>query len=431
MQTTSNLKSCTSCNVALNPISSKDKVFAWYNHASLWFSLGVGLLVIQVGTYLVPSIGLKSALYAVILGSILGAGLLAFVAKISCDTGLSSAGLMYHNYGTIFAKLPIMLNILQLLGWTTFELVVIRDSSSAVISQFTNLNASSFLAIFLITVFWGLILLLLQAVSMLTLIRQIISKVSLPLIILSLLWLTYQFGMQFDSNNWHSFTNQTTKSISIFSALDLVIAMPVSWLPLIADYARHGKNGRGTFVGVGLGYCLANIWCYILGIIIISVVGLDTNMITALLLAQGGLIALSFIVIDELDNAYGDLYSASISSNSLMPNFKIKHLGMLLAGISTIFALVLPIHSLEPFLLLLSSVFIPLFGVILGRNSFYSLNTNNIPKKIELAPAGIWVLGIIFYHVIPYLALDIGSAIPTLAVTFIGGLVSSFITNLR
>jgi len=114
-QTNNAISSSTSYNQALNPISPKDKVFALHNHASLWFSLGVGLLVIQVGAILVPSIGVKSAIYAIILGSILGAGLLAFVTKISCDTGLSSAGLIYHNYGSVFAKLPIALNIVQLL----------------------------------------------------------------------------------------------------------------------------------------------------------------------------------------------------------------------------------------------------------------------------------------------------------------------------
>ena len=40
------------------------------------------------------------------------------------------------------------------------------------------------------------------------------------------------------------------------------------------------------------------------------------------------------------------------------------------AVVRTLLALVLPMHSLEPFLLLLSSVFVPLFGVILGRLAF-------------------------------------------------------------
>jgi purine-cytosine permease-like protein len=49
------------------------------------------------------------------------------------------------------------------------------------------------------------------------------------------------------------------------SALDLVIAMPVSWLPLVADFARHGRDGNSALRGTWLGYAIANIWCYALG----------------------------------------------------------------------------------------------------------------------------------------------------------------------
>ncbi|MEY4663552.1 MAG: hypothetical protein RLZZ239_2025, partial [Pseudomonadota bacterium] len=60
----------------------------------------------QVGSYLVPAIGTRDALMAIVIGSIIGAGLLAWVAKIGCETGLTSAGLIHHVYGQSFAKLP-------------------------------------------------------------------------------------------------------------------------------------------------------------------------------------------------------------------------------------------------------------------------------------------------------------------------------------
>ena len=51
-------------------------------------------------------------------------------------------------------------------------------------------------------------------------------------------------------------------------AFDLVIAMPISWLPLVADFARHGLSGRTALRGTWLGYAVANIWCYSLGVLI-------------------------------------------------------------------------------------------------------------------------------------------------------------------
>src|SRR5690606_28133828 len=91
--------SSPSGNHALNPVSAHERVFSWHEHASLWFSLGVGLLVMQVGAYLVPATGLREAVFAIGLGSLLGAALLAWVAKLGCDSGLSSAGLMHRSYG--------------------------------------------------------------------------------------------------------------------------------------------------------------------------------------------------------------------------------------------------------------------------------------------------------------------------------------------
>lgn len=101
---------------ASHPFPAPERVFGWRDQTALWFSLGVGLLVMQVGAYLVPALGTRDALAAVIAGSILGAGLLAWVARLGCDSGLSSAGLIHTVYGRRFARLPVLLNIAQLLG---------------------------------------------------------------------------------------------------------------------------------------------------------------------------------------------------------------------------------------------------------------------------------------------------------------------------
>ena len=109
-----------SANEALTPVSTAQRVFRWHDHASLWFSLGVGLLVMQVGAYLVPALGTHEAVLAIVAGSVIGAGLLGWVGKLGCDSGLASAGLLHAVYGRSFARLPIVLNIVQLIGWGTF-----------------------------------------------------------------------------------------------------------------------------------------------------------------------------------------------------------------------------------------------------------------------------------------------------------------------
>ena len=373
----------SSVNSVLAPVAASERVFTGLSHASLWFSLGVGLLVIQIGTYLVPAMGTQDALLAILLGSLLGSGLVAWVAKLGCDTGLSSAGLMHQVYGSGFAKLPIVLNVIQLVGWTSFELVIMREGTLAMGEQHMGWSGNYLV---MATVFWGSILTLLMASSMLGLVRNFVSRFGLPLVVMSLAWLTWQFLGVLQTQDVSAFWNRPgNNSMGFLYAIDLVIAMPVSWLPLVADYARHGKNSLTAMSATWLGYALANIWCYSLGVLVVSVSSPDINLVSTLLLAQGGLLALGLILIDELDNAYGDVYSASLNSHSLFSRWSIKQWGLLIAVGCTLLAIVLPMHSLEPFLLMLSSVFIPLYGVILGRAG--RAPAANASRSIYLLPA--------------------------------------------
>jgi putative hydroxymethylpyrimidine transporter CytX len=412
--------SSSDINQALTPLPASARVFGWSEHASLWFSLGVGLLVMQIGAYLVPAAGTREALFAVIAGSLTGAGLLAWVAKAGCDSGLSSAGLIHATYGSFFARLPIFLNIVQLLGWTTFELVIMREGTVAIGGQMLGANLGGTASRIAATLFWGLILTGLLAGSMITLVRRIVSRFGLPLVVLSLLWLSWQFAGQLRGTGLNAIWNRAGDgSMGVFSALDLVIAMPVSWLPLVADYARHGKSGNSALGGTWLGYALANIWCYGLGILVVSVAPPNADLVGTLLLAQGGLIALGLILVDELDNAYGDIYSGSVCAHSLRPHWSIRRWGLVLAIASTALAMVLPMHSLEPFLLLLSSIFVPLYGVILGRLGFMPGRRPAPARHIDMAAAVLWLLGIGVYHGLAHWAPDLGSALPTLAFTFV------------
>jgi NCS1 family nucleobase:cation symporter-1 len=409
----------TALHSPLTPIADSERVFSWHDHTALWFSLGVGLLVMQIGAYLVPAVGSRDAAMAIVLGSLIGAGLLAWTARLGCQTGLSSAGLMHATFGSGFARLPVLLNMAQLIGWTTFELVIMRDGTSAIARQSFGLTLDGLGGMLVSTLLWGAVLVALLAGSMTRLVRKLISRIGLPLVMASLLWLTWQFGSQLQTQGLAAFwARQGDGSMGLLSAMDLVIAMPVSWLPLVADYARHGTNARSAMRGTWLGYALANIWCYGLGVLVASVAQSGTDLVTALLLAQGGLLALSLILVDEIDNAYGDVYSAAVSGQSLRSRWGIRRWGVTLALACTALALLLPMHSLEPFLLTLSSVFVPLYGVILGRLAVGAWTPAPSDKKVDWMAAGLWILGITCYQLLSNYATQWGSALPTLALTF-------------
>ena len=108
MATTTDTHAAVQGNEALTPVTDAQRVFQWHTHAALWFSLGVGLLVMQIGAYLVPAVGTRDAVIAIVFGSCIGAGLLAWTARVGCESGLASAGLMHATYGGAFARLPVV-----------------------------------------------------------------------------------------------------------------------------------------------------------------------------------------------------------------------------------------------------------------------------------------------------------------------------------
>jgi putative hydroxymethylpyrimidine transporter CytX len=306
----------------------------------------------------------------------------------------------------------------QLLGWGAFELVVMRDATVAIGRQSGGM-ADSYWP-YVVTVLWGAAVMVLMSVSMVQLVRKLIARVALPLVVLSLIWLSWQFLSMAQLKGFEALWNRAgAGGMGVMSALDLVIAMPISWLPLVADYARHGRSGGSALRGTWLGYALANIWCYSLGVLVVLTLP-STDLVTALLLAQGGLIALSLILVDEVDNAYGDAYSGAVSSHSLLPGWSIRQFGVLMVLACTLLAMLLPMHSLEPFLLMLSSVFVPLFGVILGRLAFGVPAATLLDKApaVNVLPVLIWLAGIAMYHLSSRYTPVLGAALPTLVATF-------------
>ena len=69
--------------------------------------------------------------------------------------------------------------------------------------------------------------------------------------------------------------------------------------------------------------------------------------------------------------------------------------------------------------MLLSSVFVPLYGVILGRLGIGAAPSGIGTHRVDWGAATIWIVGIALYHGLADWAPQLGSALPTLALTFV------------
>jgi purine-cytosine permease-like protein len=195
--------------------------------------------------------------------------------------------------------------------------------------------------------------------------------------------------------------------------------MPVSWLPLVADYNRFGRGRRSAFTGTFLGYFIANVWLYTLGILLILGAGAEPSPagIASGILALGGgtLAGILFLVgllVGETDEAFADVYSGAMSLKNVFPKVRREIFVLGVTAVALLLAGWLTMERYESFLFLIGSVFVPLFGVFIAH---YHVRRGDVTGR---APGAFvaWVLGFLVYHWIaptgPDWWLDLFAALP-------------------
>lgn len=235
------------------------------DHMVLWGSLGVGLLVLETGTF-VADLGLARAVLAVGLGSLIGSALLAAAGRIGAAEGLPSMMLLRPLLGRRGSLLPTALNVLQLVGWTAFELWVMGHAAAVVgRAVFGSAGAGVWIAVFAI---WSTVMAL---GGPLAVVRVWLARFGVWAMLAASLFLTYRLAASVDlAALWA----RPGSPEGFWRMVDLVIAMPVSWLPLVADYNRYATSPRASFRGTFVGYALANTWFYLLGVLFVLSAGL-------------------------------------------------------------------------------------------------------------------------------------------------------------
>ena len=398
----------------INPVPTKHRILRGFDYFILWSSLGVGLLVFSAGSFLSET-PFYHALLAIIIGSIAGSVLLSMAGKIGSDHAVPSLIGIRPAFGLYGSYLAAVLNIIQLIGWTTFEILILSKAAE----QLTNMHVT-----FVWNIIFGVIITLLGIFGPLFLVKQWLSKFAIWIVYASsaIILVTLLF------QNLPNVMSGEGKDMSFFVALDIVIAMPISWMPLVSDYNRFAKTSKGAFIGTLIGFSITNIIFYVGGLLF--GVGDISSIIISIQAILSGFILLVMIV-DEIDNAFADIYSAAISSQSIFHNLNQRHLIIGFSIVSTILAIFVSIEGYEQFLFLIGALFIPLFGVLLTdyfviKRGKYQNDMMYGNKIIKIGyPAIIaWVIGAVLYYLLSqlspiYLAQlpTIGSTIPSLIIS--------------
>jgi len=366
-----------------------------FENSLIWFGAAVSIAEILTGTYF-ASLGFLKGLFAIVLGHIVGCILLFLAGMIGAKTQKSAMDTVKISFGTKGGIFFAILNILQLFGWTG---IMIYDGASATQGI---LPIGHFIWCMVIG---GLILVwILIGVKNLGKLNAIaMSALFLMTIILS--FIIFKGGIVF---------NKGDNSMSFGAAMELSIAMPLSWLPLISDYTKEAKEPVKATAASSIVYGFVSIWMYIIGMSA-ALFTMESDIAKILLKAGLGIMGLFIVVLSTVTTTFLDVYSAGVSTESIFSKIKSKWVAVAVTVIGTLGAIVLPMDDITGFLYLIGSVFAPMIAIQIA--DFFILKISNDKKLFSIRNIIIWVTGFIIYRILMKFDTPIGSTIPSMLIT--------------
>jgi putative hydroxymethylpyrimidine transporter CytX len=386
---------------SIQPIAPAARTLGFWDFVVLWGDLGIGLLVMLAGSLLVPGLGLPQAFGAIVLGSVIGVALLALAGVPSSQAGVPTMVALRGPLGARGSWVPTVINVVQLLGWTTFELVIMGYAANAASRRLLGWDAYWFwLAAFTVLVValgvWGPA----------GVVRRFLARFAVWVMLGTTVYLTWLLFARHDVAALWRRPGQGGFP-TFWVAVDIVIAMPISWMPLVGDYSRLARRAGAAAWGTALGYLVANVWFYSLGALVLMAAGVsqEPKGFVEAIMTLAGPLALLVLLVDEADEAWADLYSCAVSIQNAAPAASQRALVVALGALSFLVALVLDVTRYESFLLLIGSVFVPLFGVLaadfylLGRRyDARTLFPSGRAGGVRWPAVAAWALGVLAYH---------------------------------
>lgn len=346
----------------IDPVPERLRVLGTLDTGLLFGNLGVSLLVIVAAAALVPALSLRDALLAILIGCVIGNAMLGVAGAIGTDARVPGMVLLRAPLGRRGSYLPTGVNVLQGIGWSVFELLIIATAAAALSDELFGFRAQ-----WLWTLVFGAVALVLALLGPIGFVRRFVRRVAVWAVPFGLVYLTWwaldgaDLGALWDAPG--------EGGLSVWQGADFVVAITVSWVPLAADYTRFSTSRRAGGLGSGIGYFVPDVWLLALGVVLVLSRDLsDPGALPAAVVAGGfaAILALFALLVTETDEAFANVYSASISLQNIVPRAPQALLISLVTVVATLGALVIDLVSYQSFLLLLGSVFVPLFAVLLA-----------------------------------------------------------------
>ena len=366
-----------------------------FSNALIWFGAAVSIAEILTGTSF-ASLGMQKGILAIILGHIIGCGLFFLAGLIGAKTERGSMDTVKYSFGEKGSYLFSSLNVLQLVGWTAVMIV----SGALAAHQILNLGGHWV---------WSLIIGALILVWILIGIKNL-SKLNIVamagLFILTIVLSTVVFSGSAQSGN-------LTDALSFGAAVELSVAMPLSWLVLISDYTRQAKRKVASTVTSTLVYFFVSSWMYIIGMGAAIFTG-ESDIAKIMLSAGLGIIGLIIVVLSTVTTTFLDVYSAGVSTTSISKKLSEKKVAIVCCIIGTLIAIFVPTTNFEAFLYLIASVFAPMIAVLI--TDYFILKNSSLGKTINITNLIIWLIGFFIYRWFMNIDTIVGYTLPVMLI---------------
>ena len=381
-----------------NGIKETKKGTSILSNSIIWFGAGVSIAEILTGTYFAP-LGFAKGILAILIGHVIGCSLLFFAGYIGALSKKSAMDSTALSFGKIGAKIFALFNVIQLVGWTG---IMIYDASLSLNEIFSTQK-------WVWAVITGL-LIILWVIAGITNIGKFSFGVMIALFVLTIVMCKVVF---FGGNS--SVSAEFQEALSFGQAIELAVAMPLSWLPLISDYTKEAEKPFAATFASSVTYCLVSCWMYIIGMGL-AILTSESDIAKIMTAAGLGKIALVIIILSTVTTTFLDAWSAAISFKTIFEKAPEKITAIIVTVIGTLAAVIFPMDNITDFLYLIGSIFAPMIAILLA--DYFILKSDFSEKKLKVSRVIIWLIGFVIYRLLMQTDLITGCTIPDMVMTF-------------
>lgn len=375
-----------------------EKRTSLFENGLIWFGAGVSLAEILTGTSF-SSLGFGRGLAAILLGHVIGCVLLFLSGVIGGRQRLSAMETVRGSFGSRGTIFFALLNVLQLLGWTA---IMIYDGALAAGGIFSIGHWVWCLVIGGLIILWVLI--------GITNLGKLNTFAMAALFLLTLILCKVIFF------GGSAAVTLPDDSLTFGAAVELAVAMPLSWLPLISDYTREAEKPVKAAAVSAIIYGLVSCWMYIIGMGAAMRTG-ESDIAQIMLKAGLGTAGLLIIIFSTVTTTFLDADSAGISFESISKRIPGKYAAIAAALLGTIGAIVFPMDDITGFLYLIGSVFAPMIAIQIA--DFFLLHRNSSHKALDPRAFILWIIGFVLYRLLMRFDIPVGNTLPDMLITML------------